>query len=170
MPPTGDPIEGVADSKAVKRSERERLAQLILTSALAVGIGAASVREIDAINIYQASALAMRRAIRRLSLTPDHVVIDGKPIKTLGLAHTALVSGDALCYSIACASIVAKVTRDRLMMSLARRHPGYAWERNAGYGTAAHLGGLAAHGITAHHRRSFAPVRAREAMGNEILR
>jgi ribonuclease HII len=86
------------------------------------------------------------------------VVIDGKPIKTLGVPHTALVSGDALCYSIACASIVAKVTRDRLMASLAKRYPAYLWERNAGYSTHAHLAALSVAGITAHHRKSFAPV------------
>ena len=137
---------------------KERLAEIILAQAVAIGIGAASVREIDRINIYHASALAMRRAIQRLRVTPDHVVIDGKPIKTLGVPHTAVVDGDAICYSIACASIVAKVTRDRLMTSLGKRYPAYLWERNAGYSTSAHLTALTAEGITAHHRKSFAPV------------
>jgi len=158
MAPECEPVDGVADSKVVKRSERERLTELIMAQAVAIGIGAASVREIDRINIYHASALAMRRAIQRLRVPPDHVVIDGKPIKTLGVPHTAMVDGDALCYSIACASIVAKVTRDRLMTSLARRYPAYLWERNAGYSTQAHLDALTSAGITAHHRKSFAPV------------
>jgi ribonuclease HII len=123
-----------------------------------VAIGASSVREIDRLNIYHASVLAIRRAIRRLPVTPDHVVVDGNPIRTLGIEHTAVVGGDACCHSIACASIVAKVTRDRLMRALARRHPHYRWETNVGYGTRDHHAGLAAHGITPHHRRSFTPV------------
>ncbi|MEO7647167.1 MAG: ribonuclease HII, partial [Gemmatimonadaceae bacterium] len=107
------------------------------------------------INIYQASALAMHRALERLPLTPDHVVIDGKHIRTLPVPHTAVVHGDSRCFSIACASIIAKVTRDRLMTALGRRHPGYCWDTNAGYTTRDHVAGLASHGITAHHRRSF---------------
>ncbi len=158
MPPQGRRIEGVADSKVLKRDERERLARLITRHALAISLGAASVREIDTINIYHASVLAIRRAIARLPMAPDHIIIDGKPIRTLEYAHTAIVDGDATCYSIACASIVAKVTRDRLMASLARRYPAYFWERNAGYSTTAHLDALTAAGVTAHHRKSFAPV------------
>jgi ribonuclease HII len=158
MPPEAHAIRGVDDSKALDRPEREKLARRIQERALAVGIGAASVREIDRINIYHASVLAIRRAIGRLSVTPHHVLIDGNPIRTLGVEHTAVVGGDACCHSIACASIVAKVTRDRLMRALARRHPHYRWETNVGYGTAEHHAGLASHGITAHHRRSFTPV------------
>jgi len=158
MPPDDPCIDGVADSKLVKRAERERLVEEIMHKAIAVGIGAASVREIDQINIYQATVLAMRRAIHRLGITPGHVVIDGKPIRTLEIEHTAIVGGDAVCYSIACASLVAKVTRDRVMAQLAKRHPAYAWERNAGYGTRAHLEALSAAGICVHHRKSFGPV------------
>jgi ribonuclease HII len=91
-------------------------------------------------------------------VAPHHVVIDGRRIRGLGLAHTAIVGGDARCYSIACASIVAKVTRDRVMKALAKRYPSYGWERNVGYSTASHLAGLAAAGVTPHHRRSFVPV------------
>jgi ribonuclease HII len=91
-------------------------------------------------------------------VSPDHVLIDGNPIRTLGVEHTAVVGGDGCCHSIACASIIAKVTRDRLMRALAARHPHYRWETNAGYGTAGHHAGLATHGLTSHHRRSFAPV------------
>jgi ribonuclease HII len=102
--------------------------------------------------------LALRRALRRLAVAPDHVLVDGKPLRTLGVEHTAVVGGDDACYSIACASIVAKVTRDRLMAALGGRYPAYAWDRNAGYGTAAHRRGLDAAGLTPHHRRSFGPV------------
>jgi ribonuclease HII len=158
MSPTARAIRGVDDSKELTGPEREKLATRIRQRALGVGIGAASVREIDRINIYHASVLAIRRAIARLPVTPHHVLVDGNPIRTLGVEHTAVEGGDACCHSIACASIVAKVTRDRLMRALARRHPHYRWETNVGYGTAEHHAGLAAHGITAHHRRSFSPV------------
>src|SRR5690606_27877037 len=119
----------------------------------------ASVREIDRLNIYHATVLAMRRALGRLSVAPDHVLIDGLPLASLAVEHTAVVRGDSRCYAIACASIIAKVTRDRLMTSLAGRYPDYEWGRNAGYGTPDHLRGLDRAGATAHHRRSFSPVR-----------
>ncbi|MDB4880997.1 MAG: Ribonuclease domain protein [Gemmatimonadetes bacterium] len=160
MPPDARAIRGVDDSKRLPAELRERLAARILERALAVGIGAASVREIDEVNIYHAAVRAMRRALSRLQLTPDHVLVDGNPIRTLGVEHTAVVRGDACCHSIACASIVAKVTRDRLMRALAARYPHYRWETNAGYGTADHHAGLAGHGLTPHHRRSFGPVQA----------
>jgi ribonuclease HII len=159
MPADVRAIPGVNDSKQLGAAERERLARLIRERAVAVGLGAASVREIDTWNIYKATMLAMRRALSRLPLAPDHVIVDGKPMRRLGVEHTAVVGGDARCYSVACASIVAKVTRDRLMRALAHRHPQYGWERNMGYGTPAHLAGLQAHGACAHHRRSFLPVR-----------
>ena len=101
----------------------------------------------------------MRRALSRLSVAPSHVLVDGKPFRTLEITHTAIVGGDDVCYTIACASILAKVTRDRVMRALAGRYPNYLWERNVGYSTLAHLQGLAAHGVTPHHRRSFVPVR-----------
>ena len=158
MPPDSRAIRGVDDSKELDGPEREKLARRIRERALAIGIGAASVREIDRINIYHASVLAIRRSIARLPVMPHHVVIDGNPIRTLGVEHTAVVGGDACCHSIACASIVAKVTRDRLMRALAKRHPHYRWESNVGYGTPERHAGLASHGITPHHRRSFSPV------------
>ncbi len=158
MAPDALAIRGVDDSKRLTAAERETLARRIRSRALAVSVGAASVREIDRINIYHASVLAMRRAIARLRVSPDHVLIDGNPVRTLGVEHTAVVGGDSCCHSIACASIVAKVTRDRLMKALARRHPHYRWETNVGYGTAEHHAGLASHGLTPHHRRSFSPV------------
>jgi ribonuclease HII len=159
MPPDVRAIAGVDDSKRLSPDQRARLAIKIRDRALTIGIGAASVREIDRVNIYQATVVAMRRALSRLTMTPNHVLVDGKPFRTLDIPHTAIVGGDDLCYTIACASIIAKVTRDRIMHALAGRHPNYLWERNVGYCTAAHLKGLAAHGVTAHHRRSFIPVR-----------
>ena len=159
MPPDMRAIAGVDDSKKLRASERERLAVKIRDRAVSVGIGAASVRVIDRVNIYQATVVAMRRALRRLTVAPNHVLVDGKPFRTLEIPHTAIVGGDDVCYSIACASIIAKVTRDRIMHALAGRYPNYRWDRNVGYATLAHLEGLAAHGVTAHHRRSFIPVR-----------
>ena len=155
MPPGARALRGVDDSKRLAPTQRVRLAARIRERALAVGLGAASVREIDRLNIFHATVLAMRRALARLEVRPDHVLVDGKPLRSLAVEHTAVVGGDGCCPSIACASIVAKVTRDRLMVALARRHPGYLWERNAGYATADHLAGLRARGLTAHHRRSF---------------
>jgi ribonuclease HII len=158
MPPDIRAIAGVDDSKRLSRAQRERLAVKIRERALGVGIGAASVREIDRINIYQATVVAMRRALARLAVAPHHVLIDGKPFRALEIAHTAIVGGDDVCYTIACASIIAKVTRDRIMYALASHYPNYRWDRNVGYATLAHIEGLASHGVTPHHRRSFIPV------------
>jgi ribonuclease HII len=159
MPPAARAIRGVDDSKQLSPAERVRLALIIRERAVSIGIGAASVREIDRLNIYHASTLAMRRALARLRCIPEHVLIDGRAIRTLSIRHTAVVGGDSKCFSIACASIIAKVTRDRLMASLARRYPDYLWERNVGYGTRDHLRGLESVGTTPHHRRSFFRVR-----------
>ena len=155
MPPDMRAIAGVDDSKKLTAEQRVKLAVKIRERALDWALGAASVHEIETLNIYQASVLAMRRALGRLKLQPNHVLIDGKTMRTLPIKHTAIVHGDARCFSIACASIVAKVTRDHLMARLALRHPGYTWERNVGYTTRAHIAGLASLGITRHHRRSF---------------
>ena len=155
MPPDVRAIPGVDDSKVLSEDRRDVLAKRIRERALALGVGAASVREIDTFNIYNAAALAMKRALSRLGIRPDHIVVDGKPIRVLGFPHTAVVSGDARCYSIACASIVAKVTRDRLMRLLALRYPGFGWEHNVGYATADHIAALDTLGATPHHRTSF---------------
>ncbi len=159
MPPDVRAIPGVDDSKALTAPERVRLAVKIRACAVSIGIGAASVHEIDRLNIYHASVLAMRRALARLGVQPNHIVVDGKPIRTLGVPHTALVGGDDCCYTVACASIIAKVTRDRVMRALSDRYPGFGWDHNVGYATVVHLEGLAARGVTPHHRRSFIPVR-----------
>lgn len=158
MPADARAIAGVDDSKRLTHDQRIRLAVKIRERAVAFALGAASVREIDRINIYQASVLAMRRALGRLVVRPDHVVIDGRVMRTLPIPHTAVVHGDARCFSIACASILAKVTRDLLMTRLAVRYPQYIWDHNAGYTTRAHVAGLTAHGITPHHRRSFCRI------------
>ncbi len=155
MPPDARAIGGVDDSKALSRAERERLAILIRARALAISLGAASVREISALNIYQATVLAMRRALRKLAVAPDVVLIDGKPIRTLEISHRAVVGGDHRCYSVACASIIAKVTRDRLMSSLSVRYPAYGWNSNSGYGTPSHIASCREAGLTSHHRPEF---------------
>jgi len=155
MPPDSRALRGVDDSKMLTPLARERLVSQIMERAVSLGLGAASAREIDRLNIYHASTLAMRRALARLKVSPDHVLIDGRPIRALGMTHHGIVDGDDKCFSIACASIVAKVTRDRLMASLARRHPHYAWDHNCGYATRRHIDALQSHGSCAHHRQSF---------------
>jgi ribonuclease HII len=163
-------IPGVRDSKTVPLAQRERLFGLILRRVVAAGVGAASVDEIERLNILRASHLAMRRAVQRLGPL-DHVLVDGRDFADLDVGpHTAIVDGDALCYSIACASIVAKVTRDRLMVRLAARRPGYGWEQNVGYPTREHRQAIASQGITPHHRRSFGFVRLtlQPSLGLEI--
>lgn len=157
MPLDKKPIPGVRDSKTLPAAQRERLARLILRRAVSVGIGAASVREIDALNIYYATVLAMKRAVTRAG-EHDYVIVDGRHIRGFeehAGPYRAVIDGDALCYVVSCASIVAKVTRDRLMTRLAVRYPGYGWEHNAGYATPDHRAGMAALGVTPHHRRSF---------------
>ncbi|WKW12743.1 ribonuclease HII [Pseudogemmatithrix spongiicola] len=164
MPAERRAIAGVTDSKQLGAAERERLAARIRQDAVALALAAASVREIARWNVYQATARAMARALARLPRAPDEVLVDGKPIKTLAVAHHAIVGGDAKCYSIACASIVAKVVRDRLMTRLAARYPDFGWERNAGYGTPTHIAALRTHGLTAHHRVQF----CRTALGGQL--
>jgi ribonuclease HII len=152
-------IPGVRDSKTLSLQQRERLYDEILKRAAAVGVGAASVTEINQLNILRASHLAMWRALRRVQ-PYDHALIDGRDVREIDLGpHTAVVDGDALSYAVASASIVAKVTRDRLMVRLAKRYPGYGWEQNVGYGTRRHVQGLREHGLTPFHRTAFGTVR-----------
>ena len=150
--------EGIGDSKAVRPALRIALAAELLACAQ-VGVGAASVAEIDRLNILGATMLAMRRAVSRLPAAPRLALVDGNRAPDLSCEVRTLVKGDARHLAIGAASIVAKVTRDRLMARLGRIHPGYGWEHNAGYGTAAHRRGLERLGVTAHHRKSFAPIR-----------
>ncbi len=155
--PNSHRIPGVRDSKTLSAAQRERLAPLIRAKAVAVGVGAASVDEIDRLNIYHATHLAMRRAVARLG-GHDHVLVDGNRIagfeRHVG-PYTAIVDGDARCYTIACASVVAKVVRDRMMARLAARYPGYGWEHNQGYATLEHRRAIRRQGLTPFHRRSF---------------
>ena len=169
MKPGCHRIEGVRDSKTLSAQQRERLAPLIRRRAVAVGVGAASVAEIDQLNIYHATKLAMRRAVARLG-GHDHVLIDGNRIH--GFEHyvgpyTAIVDGDAKCYTISCASVVAKVVRDRMMAKLAARYPGYGWERNQGYATREHRAAIRELGLTPFHRRSFLALQ-RTLAGDQI--
>lgn len=162
LPPNCRRIPGVRDSKTLSSKQREELAPIVRRRALAVGIGAASVAEIDRLNIYHATHLAMRRAIARIG-GHDHVLVDGLRIAEFEAQvgpYTAIVDGDARCYSIACASVIAKSVRDRMMSLLAARYPHYGWERNAGYATREHRAAIREHGITPHHRRSFPALRA----------
>ena len=155
--PNARRIPGVRDSKTLSALQRERLAPRIRARAVAIGVGAASVREIDQLNIYHATHLAMRRAIARLG-GHEHVLVDGNRIANFEAQvgpYTAIVDGDAKSYSIACASIVAKVVRDRMMSLLSARYPGYGWEHNQGYATAEHRSAIRALGLTPFHRRSF---------------
>ena len=190
FPPALKRIAGVRDSKTLPIQRRESLALAIRSRAMRLGIVAASSRVIDRVNIRVATALAMRRAVVRALGRPgigesghqgalrrpliprcsdpliSHVVlVDGLPFPELGFPHEALVDGDALCYSVAAAGIIAKTVRDRLMRALAVRHPGYGWETNMGYCCPAHLAGIAAVGPCRHHRMTFAPVAQGELFG-----
>lgn len=156
------------DSKVLPREVRESccrgLFALAGTGAVAIGVGAASVAEIDRINILRASLVAMRRAVaalalRRADTRPDIALVDGNIAPDLPCPVETVVKGDALSFSIAAASVVAKVTRDRIMRGLALRYPGYGWGSNVGYSTREHFAGIARLGVTPHHRRSFEPVR-----------
>ena len=149
--------EGLNDSKALTKRRLAILEPLILASA-EVSIAHASVEEIDEINILQASHLAMERAVAGLGQV-DHVLIDGNKIpRGLKCSATSLIKGDSRSLSIAAASIVAKMCRDRIMVELAQQYPGYGWETNAGYGSKSHISALQNLGVTPHHRRSFKPV------------
>jgi ribonuclease HII len=157
--PEGCWIAGVDDSKKLTHEKRVELYERIVNSCVCWGVGAASPAEIDRINIRRATAVAMQRAIRHLTCPPGHLLVDGLAVPELGVdGQTAIVDGDAKVHCIAAASILAKVTRDRLMERLAVRYPLYGWERNKGYGTPEHLEALDRHGPTRHHRQSFQPV------------
>ena len=156
-------VRGLRDSKTLPATIRLKLADRIRQRALAFGVGAASSREIDRLNIRVATALAMHRAIavllRRTPLPQPHrILIDGLPLPEIGYVHDALIDGDARCQSISAAAILAKTVRDLLMHRLARRYPVYKWETNVGYGTPEHQEALALEGPCRHHRHTFAPL------------
>ncbi len=161
---------GLDDSKRLKARERERLFEALLAAAT-VSVAHASVEEIDRLNILRASHLAMRRAVQGLAVQARHAIIDGNLLpEGLPCPATAVIGGDALCLSVAAASVVAKVTRDRDMVALAQQHPGYGWENNMGYPTADHRAALIRLGVTPHHRRSFAPVHKLLYQENSVTR
>ena len=152
-------LEGVRDSKQLAAPVRESLYDRIMEYALAVGVGTGSVELIDECNILQATKHAMRSAIGRLSPPPQALLLDALLLPDVPLPQRSLIKGDERCLSIAAASIIAKVTRDRLMVHLDRQYPAYGFARHKGYGTEAHLAALREHGASPIHRQSFAPVR-----------
>lgn len=157
-------IPGVRDSKKMSAKQREAAFGAIEAQAVRVGIGMASIAEIEQVNVLQASYLAMNRALARVQPV-HHALIDGRSIQPgkinpkFAPEYTTIVKGDAHSYTIACASVIAKVRRDRFMQRLAHKYPGYGWEKNAGYGTKQHCDALQTLGVTPWHRRSYAPVR-----------
>lgn len=153
------PIRGLKDSKVLTPAARERLYDEIRAKALCCSVAEASVEEIDSLNILHATMLAMRRAVEGLRLKPGKVLVDGNRLPVLKIAAEAIVKGDATVQSISAASILAKVHRDRLCLTLHEAHPEYGFDGHKGYATPEHLAALRAHGACAHHRRSFAPVR-----------
>ncbi|MBR4927612.1 MAG: ribonuclease HII [Alphaproteobacteria bacterium] len=152
----------INDSKKLSAKKREALFPLIINSNALVGVGLCSAEEIDEMNILQASFVAMHRAllqIRSKGFMPDFGLIDGNRLPKWDIPCQAVIGGDAKSLSIGAASIIAKVTRDRIMTELAKEYPQYGWERNAGYGTAEHVAALKEYGITPHHRKSYAPIK-----------
>ena len=149
---------GIQDSKKLPAEKREIIFAAIIKHCQ-YGIGTASVEEIDSLNILGATKLAMKRAVELLPQKPEIALVDGNSAPALACKVQTVIGGDSLCLSIAAASILAKVTRDRMMRELALECPGYGWEHNVGYGTACHQEALAKLGVTIHHRRSFRPIR-----------
>ncbi len=150
---------GIDDSKQLDARERERLAEDIRRNAICWAVARAEVEEIDGINVYRAGLLALIRAVRGLSTTPEHVLVDARKLPELGIPHTPIIHGDALSLTIAAASILAKTARDALMAELDLAHPGYGFARHKGYPTAEHFDALQRLGACPIHRRSFQPVR-----------
>lgn len=151
---------GVRDSKQISEAQRERLYVVILERAVGVGVGIISAQVIDRTNILRATRLAMQQALAALPAQPTYLLVDAVKLPAVRVPQLALIKGDARCLSIAAASIVAKVTRDRLMVALDQQYPGYGFARHKGYGTTEHCRALAALGVSPVHRRTFAPVRA----------
>ena len=163
-----NPIEGLNDSKKLSEKKREKLFVEIKEKALAWAIAECSAQEIDEINILQASLLVMRRAVEKLEIQPDHVLVDGNKVpQDLSMSCDAVVGGDAIHPEISAASILAKVTRDHEMVELDKKYPQYGFAKHKGYPTKAHFEAIAEHGVITEHRRSFGPVRkVLEAQGS----
>ena len=153
-------LEGLSDSKQLTAAQREKyFAFLTACPEVQFAIAQVGAGQIDAINILRATHRAMNSALAQLQPAPEHALVDGRPVKTMPVPHTAIVQGDARSYSIAAASVLAKVTRDRLMLEFDRQWPEYGFAGHKGYGTAQHLAAIAAHGPCPIHRRSFAPLK-----------
>ena len=161
--PDGHIIEGVNDSKKLSEKKREMLFDKIIEECVCYSIGTASEKEIDEINILQATYLAMKRAVEGLEIKPDYVLIDGNRMPPLDIPAETIVKGDGKSASIAAASIIAKVSRDRYMLELAEKYPQYEFEKHKGYGTRLHYEKIAEHGISDIHRKSF----LKKVLGNE---
>lgn len=156
-------LTGLNDSKQLTEIQREKFFAFLTTCAeIEFAIAHVDAPQIDEINILQATHRAMNAALAKLNPPPEHALVDGLPVKSLRVPQTAIVKGDARSYSIAAASVLAKVTRDRLMLEFERRFPGYGFAEHKGYGTARHLAAIAAHGACPIHRRSFAPLKSKE--------
>ncbi|WP_102346960.1 ribonuclease HII [Bacillus sp. Marseille-P3661] len=151
-------LPGLNDSKALSETKREELYKIIIEKAISVGIGFASVNEIDTVNIYEATKLAMKRAIESLAIQPEYILADAMEIP-IAIPQKSIIKGDSKSISIAASSIIAKVTRDRYMKELGTKYPGYGFEKHMGYGTAAHLEAIEKLGIIEEHRCSFAPIK-----------
>jgi ribonuclease HII len=156
-------LEGLNDSKQLTELQRERFFAFIAACGeIEFAIAQTDAAQIDEINILQATHLAMNDALAKLNPQPQHALVDGRPVKTMRVPQTAIVKGDARSYSIAAASVLAKVTRDRRMLEFDRQWPAYGFAAHKGYGTARHLAAIAAHGPCPIHRRSFAPLKVKE--------
>jgi ribonuclease HII len=153
-------INGIDDSKKLSPVKREKLYDLIMANHV-VGIGIANVKEIDELNILQATILAMKRSLENLAYSPDLVLVDGNYNPNLGVKSEAIIGGDAKYESIAAASIIAKVTRDRILKKMSIEFPGYSWDKNFGYGTKDHIKGLDSLGVNEHHRKTYKPIKDR---------
>ena len=151
-------IKGLNDSKKIPKKKHEEIFQAVKDKALAIGIGIMDNHVIDQVNIYEATKLAMKEAISKLDLQPEHLLIDAMKLD-LPITQTSIIKGDAKSLSIAAASIIAKVTRDKIMANYDKEFPGYDFAQNAGYGTTKHLEGLEKHGVTPIHRKSFEPIK-----------
>jgi ribonuclease HII len=163
-------VEGATDSKLLSHEERLEVDAKVRRLAVAIGVGAASAALIDRVGMTKATCAALKRALDALKVRPGHVVLDGRPVRGLGWEHRAMPKADYRVHCVACASVVAKVCRDRLMDLLHVRYPGFGWDHNRGYATEDHREGLRRLGPTPHHRRSFAGVRQEPVVpGSSIL-
>ena len=150
--------EGINDSKKISEKKRIKLYKEILINHK-YGIGSASPDEIDQLNILEATFLSMRRALENLIIKPDYILVDGNLSPNFNIPHESIIKGDSVSMSIAAASIIAKVARDKFMVNIDNEYPEYKWKKNKGYGTKDHQNALNAHGVTKHHRKSFSPIR-----------